>query len=121
MIMIVDDSEDVREMFAIYLRQAGYETLEASDGQAALDALQRDQLPVAILMDVAMPGMDGAEATRRLKSEPAWSGIPVIAVTGQGQTGVDAMLDAQCDAVCRKPCFPEDVIEVIDRVRRDQL
>jgi two-component system, cell cycle response regulator DivK len=79
-ILIVEDDLDNRWVIARMLTGAGYTPLEASDGHEALEIALREQ-PALILMDLALPRMDGWEATRRIKAEPSLCDIPVLAVT----------------------------------------
>lgn len=79
-ILIVEDDLDNRWVIARMLSGAGYTPLEASDGQEAVDIALREH-PALILMDLALPRMDGWEATRRIKAEPSLCNIPVLAVT----------------------------------------
>jgi CheY-like chemotaxis protein len=106
LVLIVDDFEDNREMYAQYLRFHGYEIAEADNGQEALKQAA-DLHPDVIVMDLSLPGMDGWEATRRLKSEPQTRDIPVIALTGHALTGSEhTAREAGCDAFLTKPCAP---------------
>lgn len=79
-ILIVEDDVDNRWVMARLLTGAGYTPLEACDGHEALEIAQRER-PALILMDLALPRMDGWEATRRIKADPTLCGIPVLAVT----------------------------------------
>ena len=109
LIMLVDDYVDNREVYAHYLRYKGYRVEEAEDGHQALEKASR-YLPDLIVMDLALPGLDGWEATRRLKSDPQTSGIPVIALTGHAMDGQSERARAAgCDAFVVKPCEPSDL------------
>jgi two-component system cell cycle response regulator DivK len=79
-VLIVEDDLDNRWVMARMLTGAGYIALEAGDGDEALDVAKREQ-PAVILMDLALPRMDGWEATRRIRADPQLSGIPVLAIT----------------------------------------
>jgi two-component system, cell cycle response regulator DivK len=106
LVLIVDDFEDNREMYAQYLRFHGYEIAEADNGQEALKQAAA-LLPDVIVMDLSLPGMDGWEATRRLKQEPLTRAIPVIALTGHALTGSEhTAREAGCDTFLTKPCAP---------------
>ena len=106
LVLIVDDFEDNREMYAQYLRFHGYEIAEADNGQEALKQAAA-LLPDVIVMDLSLPGMDGWEATRRLKQEPLTRDIPVIALTGHALTGSEhTAREAGCDTFLTKPCAP---------------
>jgi CheY-like chemotaxis protein len=106
LVLIVDDFEDNREMYAQYLRFHGYEIAEADNGQEALKQAAALH-PDVIVMDLSLPGMDGWEATRRLKQEPLTRDIPVIALTGHALTGSEhTAREAGCDTFLTKPCAP---------------
>jgi two-component system, cell cycle response regulator DivK len=106
LVLIVDDSAGSREMYAQYLRFHGYEIAEADNGQEALKQAAALQ-PDVIVMDLSLPGMDGWEATRRLKQEPLTRDIPVIALTGHVLTGSEhTAREAGCDLFLTKPCAP---------------
>jgi two-component system, cell cycle response regulator DivK len=108
-ILLVDDFPDNREMYALYLEYAGFEVAEAATGYEAL-AQAFAQVPDLIVMDLSLPGLDGWEATRRLKSDPRTSQIPVLALTGHALDGYSqGARDAGCDAFVIKPCLPEEL------------
>ena len=86
LILVVDDFRDNREMYVDYLRYSGFRVEEASDGQQALQKASA-LAPDLIVMDLALPGMDGWEATRRLKDDHRTRHIPVIALTGHALSG----------------------------------
>ncbi len=115
-ILVVDDFEDNREMYAEFLRFAGYRVEEATNGHEALQKAFQF-LPDLIVMDLSLPGMDGWEATRRIKADVRTKHIPVIAVTGHALAGHSkGALDAGCDAFVTKPCLPEDLLAQIQRM-----
>jgi two-component system cell cycle response regulator len=112
-ILVVDDFADARDLLSTYLASRGFETEEAVDGEDAIArALERP--PDVILMDIAMPKMDGVEATERLKADPRTAHVPVIAVTGQARE--PGTVSPPCDAVLVKPVDPVRVEEEIRRV-----
>jgi two-component system, cell cycle response regulator DivK len=96
-----------RDMLSRRLARKGYETVEAVDGQEGIAAARSSQ-PNLILMDMSLPVLDGWEATRRLKADPATSSIPVIALTAHAMAGDrERALDAGCDDYDTKPIeFP---------------
>jgi two-component system cell cycle response regulator DivK len=81
-VLVVDDFEDARAIYAEYLQFVGFVPITAANGREAVDSAAAE-LPDVIVMDLAMPVMDGVEATRRLKRDPRTAHIPVIACTGQ--------------------------------------
>src|SRR6185503_6987000 len=102
-ILVVDDHEDNIELLRARLEARGYEVEGASDGQAALDAVQRT-CPDLILLDVMMPKMDGMEVVKRLKANKALPFIPVIMQTALDSTENKVEgLDAGADDYITKP------------------
>lgn len=102
-ILLVEDNELNRDMLSRRLVRRGFEVLLAVDGEQALQAAGRSQ-PALILMDMSLPGMDGWEATRRLKSNPSTASIPVIALTAHAMASDrDSALAAGCDDFDTKP------------------
>ncbi len=79
-VMVVDDADDIRELICIQLRRKGYEVIEATNGEQAVELATRSH-PGLILMDLSMPGMDGYEATRRIKALPGLGGVNVVALS----------------------------------------
>ena len=80
-ILLIEDDELNRDMLSRRLRKRGYEVIGAADGEEGLRLAQAEK-PALILMDVSLPGIDGWEATRRLKADPATHSIPVLILTG---------------------------------------
>ena len=119
MILVVDDTLDARELYAEYLRLAGLRAEVAEDGYDAL-AKATALRPSVIIMDLAMPRMDGWEATRRLKSNPATRNIPVIALTGHViERSRERSIEAGADGYLTKPCFPDSLLAEVHRVMRE--
>jgi two-component system cell cycle response regulator DivK len=109
-ILVVEDTEDNRQIMRDLLTSAGYEILEAHDGAAGVDAA-RQHRPDLILMDMQMPLLDGYEATRRIKAVPELSAIPVVAVTSYALAGDEAKTkEAGCDAYVAKPFSPRQLL-----------
>jgi two-component system cell cycle response regulator DivK len=112
-ILIVEDQEDNRKVLRDLLTSAGYEPIEAVTGEEGL-TLAETQRPDLILMDIQLPGLDGYEATRRIKANPALRGIPVIAVTSYALSGDDVKArEAGCDAYVTKPFSPRALLATI--------
>ena len=102
-LLLVEDNEMNRDMLSRRLVRAGYEVLLAVDGEEGL-ALAQQKLPALILMDMSLPGIDGWEATRRLKAAPATRAIPVIALTAHAMASDrESALAAGCDDFDTKP------------------
>jgi two-component system, cell cycle response regulator DivK len=117
-VLIVDDFEDARTVLGFYLQLSGYEPLEAASGEEALPQAY-DGKPDIILMDLQLPGIDGWEAARRLKSDARTRHIPIIALTAHAlQSARDRARDAGCEGFLSKPCSPPDVVAEIARLLR---
>lgn len=109
MILVVDDVVDNRIMYAEYLEYDGYRVEQARNGDEAL-VVAPAVMPALIVMDLSMPGMDGWQATRRLKADPRTKGILILVVSGHALGAVEASArEAGADAFCTKPCLPEDL------------
>ena len=105
-ILVVEDQMDNRQILRDLLGNAGYSLVEAENGEEALAAVAK-QRPDLILMDLQLPIMDGYEATRRLKSDPATKAIPIIVVTSYALSGDEGKARAAgCDAYVTKPYSP---------------
>lgn len=116
LVLVVEDYEDAREMYAAYLQFSGYRVAEAADGLEAIEQA-RALLPDIILMDLALPKMDGWEATRRLKKDDRTRGIPIVALTGHALAGhAEGARQAGCDAFVTKPCLPDALVAEIKRM-----
>jgi two-component system cell cycle response regulator DivK len=116
LILLVDDYQDGREMYADSLRFAGYRTLEASSGPEALQ-LALDRRPSLILMDLSLPGIDGWEVTARLKKDARTRHIPIVALTAHAlQEERERAERAGCDAFVAKPCLPEELLTQVQRL-----
>lgn len=114
-VLVVEDNPLNRELAEAILEMAGYETLSAADGEAALDAARTGQ-PDIILMDVDLPRLDGLEATRRLKGDPATEGIPVVALTAYAMAGDEERARAAgCDGYVTKPINRPSLLAAVTR------
>ena len=115
-VVVADDFEALRHIWRIGLSYSGFDVIEASTGAEALH-LATHHRPVAVVMDLAMPVMDGLEATRRLKQDPRTTDVPVLMVTAH--TSPDhkrAAEDAGCAAFLPKPADLDDLITALRRV-----
>lgn len=112
-ILVVEDQADNRQIMHDLLINAGYEVIEAITGEDGLSAAEADR-PDLIVMDIQLPGLDGLEATRRIKANPAISHIPVIAVTSYAMSGDnERALAAGCNAYFAKPVSPRALLAKI--------
>jgi CheY-like chemotaxis protein len=116
LILVVDDYQDAREMYAEYLQFSGFRVAEARNGNEAIEQAFKLR-PDLILMDLSLPGMDGWEATRQLKSDDRTKTIPVVALTGHALAGAsDGARKAGCDSFVTKPCLPDDLVVEVRRM-----
>ncbi|HEX2204184.1 MAG TPA: response regulator [Longimicrobium sp.] len=115
-ILLVEDNEDNQEIYRIILTHHGYAVLQAWDGERGV-TMAREHGPDLILMDLTMPILDGIEATRMLKEDPATATIPVIALTAhaseEDRTAAEAV---GCEAFLSKPVEPKRVAAEVRRV-----
>ena len=115
MILLVEDNEDNRAVYTTILRYYGFHVVEAPSGEEGVE-LARELQPGLILMDVGLPGIDGWEATRRLKSDPLTMRIPVVALTAHALAEHRAAsYAAGCDGYLAKPIEPRDVLAEVRR------
>jgi two-component system, cell cycle response regulator DivK len=118
--LVVDDDEDIREIYAESLALNGFRVLHAADGQQAL-AIAFAQRLAAVVMDLDMPIMDGLTATRALKRDARTTQVPVVVVTGSGRPEeLQRARLAGCDALLSKPCPPDVVIVAIEHILRGE-
>ena len=116
LVLVVEDYQDAREMYTAYLQFSGFDVAEAGNGLEAVEKAQ-ELLPDIVLMDLALPRMDGWEATRRLKSDARTRHIPIVALTGHALAGyAEGAREAGCDAFVTKPCLPDALVAEIKRL-----
>ncbi len=112
-ILVVEDQEDNRQILEDLLSSVGYAVIHVADGAAAVAAADRER-PDLILMDIQLPIMDGYEATRQIKANPALAMIPIIAVTSYALSGdEDKAASAGCDGYVTKPFSPRQLLAKI--------
>ena len=112
LVLVVDDSADARSVYAEYLEFAGFRVIIAEDGEQAITAAN-EEWPAVIIMDLAMPKVDGWEAIRRLRADPMTAEIPIVALSAFAFG--DAQLRARdlgADLCLTKPCLPSQVARV---------
>jgi two-component system cell cycle response regulator DivK len=109
-VLVVEDHEENRRIVRLLLASAGIEMIEAVTGEDGVAAAERER-PDLILMDIQLPGLDGYEATRRIKANPAVRHIPIIVVTSYALSGDDVKaFEAGCDAYVTKPFVPRELL-----------
>jgi two-component system cell cycle response regulator DivK len=114
-ILLVEDNEDNRIIYATALRFSGYEVVEAITGTEGV-RLAQTVGPDLILMDISVPELDGWQATAILKADPATASIPIIAVTAHALPEDEARsMSAGCDGYLAKPITPAALIAEVDR------
>jgi CheY-like chemotaxis protein len=115
LILVVEDFADAREMYRDYLEFSGFRVATAADGREAVRQARALE-PDLILMDLSLPIVDGWEATRQLKSDPATAHLLIIALSAHAlaQEGERAR-QAGCDGFIAKPCLPPDLVAEIGR------
>ena len=108
-ILVVEDQEDNRQIIRDLLSATDCEITEAASGEEALAAVAK-QRPDLILMDIQLPGMDGYEATRRIKADPASHSIPIIAVTSYALSGEEQRARAAGCVICAEALQPTPTV-----------
>ena len=116
-ILVVDDDASCRQVVSQQLQRRNWEVAEAGDGAQGLEALRRSR-PDLILLDLLMPGMDGFEFVRRMRSEPAWRDIPVVVLTGKNLTQEElSQFDGLVEQVLQKGAMAwDDLRDVIGQL-----
>jgi len=115
-VVIVEDLEDTSALYSRFLTHLGYHVTAIPDGLEALERIPM-LLPHVIIMDIALPGVDGLEVTRRLKRRRLTREIPVIAVSGYTSAGSpEKASKVGCVSYLAKPCLPVQLAEEIQRV-----
>ena len=113
-ILVIEDNENNRVLLTRRLKARGHEVITAEDAEQGL-ALAQTGLSDLILMDIGLPGLDGWDATRRLKAHPATRQIPIIALTAHAMQGDrEKAVEAGCDAYETKPIDFARLFEKID-------
>src|SRR4051812_25590061 len=113
-ILLVEDYDDTRELYAQALRLAGYEVDEACDGPTALERA-RAAPPDLVLLDIGLPGVDGFEVAVELRKQTGLGEVPVVLVSAfVEKNGVELATRANALVALPKPCSPEELIEVVN-------
>ena len=120
-VLVADDDEDILQLLSFRLERAGYEIVQARNGDEAL-RLALELVPALAVLDVMMPGLDGFEVTRELRRNAATSTTPVILLTAKAQaTDVAGGMAAGADDYVKKPFDARDLADRVDRLLRPRL
>jgi two-component system response regulator PhoP len=115
-ILIVDDYADIREMYATFLGENGFEVVEAADGQKAIALSAASPIDLAVV-DLGLPQLSGIEVIRRFRAEEALASMRIISLTALPgeRTRIDA-LEAGADLALTKPCLPEELLAAVRKL-----
>lgn len=114
-VLLVEDNEENREIYATILRHHDYEVLEVVEGEEALRTA-REAVPGVILLDISIPGIDGWQVAERLKEDEATRGIPVVALTAHALPEDHRRArELGCEVYLSKPVRPQRVLDVVRR------
>ena len=115
-ILVVDDDPQVLRLLRVNFEMEGYDVVSAANGAEALDAVEQER-PDAVVCDVMMPGMDGFEVVRHLRSKGATKSLPVVLCSAKAQrSDVRQGLDAGADEYVTKPFDPQELLDVVARL-----
>ena len=114
LVLVVDDAADARALYGEYLEYLGFRVETAENGSQAIQSARRERRPAIIIMDLAMPEVDGFQAIKRLKSDPLTADIPIVALSAHsfGDEPKRAR-EAGADLCLSKPCLPSQLARVI--------
>ena len=113
-ILVIEDNPVNMRLVVLLLQQGGHEVLQAGTAAQGIELAQQ-HLPALILMDMQLPGMDGVEATRVLKSDPVTSAIKIVALTAFAMKGdEEKMRAAGCDGYVTKPFRHKELLAAVD-------
>jgi len=114
-ILIADDEDDIRIALKLMLKLSKYDTLEARNGQEAIDRIRQDK-PDLVLMDLSLPLIDGLEATRQIRREAEFETLPIIIVSGyENQDTVDRVKECGGTGYISKPIEFDDLKQMIEK------
>jgi two-component system cell cycle response regulator DivK len=115
-VLVIEDNPDNMRLITYALQKGGYEVIPAETGEEGVTLAIRER-PYFIIMDINLPGIDGLEATRRIRASEADGGIPIIAITSFAMYGDRSkVLGAGCNAYFEKPIDPLTIVERIHEV-----
>ncbi|MDH4111641.1 MAG: response regulator [Actinomycetota bacterium] len=120
-VLVIDDEADVRLLYRVNLRHAGFEVLEADDGIRGIEATL-EHLPDAVVLDLMMPGANGFQVLEVLRSNPDSADVPVLVLTAASQTDdLRRCYQLGADDVITKPFMPEALTDGISRMLESSL
>ena len=120
-ILVVDDSDDTRDMMTRLLEMEAFTVVTAEDGNAGLDAAATER-PDLIITDINMPNLNGLEMIKELRQRPGFESIPIMAITAYGNSVVKEALDAGADRAATKPVqFRSLALEIKDMLLRSLM
>lgn len=115
LILHIEDNPSNRKALRHILRMTNYRLIEAVDGQEGVDMLEKET-PDLVLTDIQLPRLSGYDVTRRIKADPRFKHIPVVAVTSYGLSGDDAKAkEAGCDDYVSKPYRPQVLLDYLEK------
>jgi len=119
-ILIIEDNEKNMYLISFILKKSGYEVTEAATGEEGVELAIKEK-PDMIIMDLQLPGIDGLEATKRLRASKADGEIPIIALTSYAMIGdKEKALEAGCTGYIEKPINPDTVLSQIEKYLKKQ-
>lgn len=119
-VLVVDDSETAREIYAAFLRDAGYDVLEAEDGPSGLERVESEN-PDVVILDMLLPRMDGLEVMRRIRETALHSDVPIICVTASLSDQYRSRAQKlRCNAFLEKPDSARRIVDVVRKVLADR-
>ncbi len=115
-VLVIEDNEDNLRLITFALNRSGYEVISAVTGEEGVERALAEA-PFFIIMDIDLPGIDGLEATRRIRRSPIDGHIPIIAITSYAMRGdMEKILEAGCNGYFEKPIDPLRIMDDIHRV-----
>jgi len=112
-VLVVEDNKDNLQLITYALKRSGYEAIAAETGEEGVELAIREK-PFFIIMDIDLPGIDGLEATRRIRCSEADHNIPIIAITSYAMRGdMEKVLEAGCNGYFEKPIDPLTIVNKI--------
>ncbi len=117
-VLVIEDNEKNRYLISFILKGEGYEVIEAITGEEGV-GMAESLHPDLILMDIQLPGIDGYEATRRIRASPSGATLPIIALTSYAMSGDrERALAAGCSGYVEKPINPDTIMDEIRKYLR---